>query len=163
MVDRLEAGDNLFLFPEGTSNDGNGVLPFKSALFAVAALKPRGAPLTVQPVSITYTALDGMPMGRALRPFYAWYGDMELPSHLWQALGLGRATVVVQFHDPVTLEDFASRKAMADHCYRKISEGVASALAGRPQRHALPAVEREPETAVAMSPAGNGDLAQGAT
>lgn len=150
MVSRLEQGDNLFLFPEGTSNDGNAVLPFKSALFAVASLTPRGKPLTVQPVSITYTALDGMPMGRALRPFYAWYGDMDLASHLWQALGLGRATVVVQFHDPVTLEDFSSRKALADHCYRKISEGVATALAGRPQRYAEPAVGRTPKEGLAQ-------------
>ncbi len=132
---RLESGDNLILFPEGTSSDGNCVLPFKSALFAVATLKPRGEPLTVQPVSIAYTHLDGMPMGRALRPFYAWYGDMELGSHLWQALGLGRVTVVVQFHPPVTLEAYGTRKALADHCYRKVSEGVASALAGRPQHH----------------------------
>jgi 1-acyl-sn-glycerol-3-phosphate acyltransferase len=139
LVSRLEEGDNLILFPEGTSNDGNHVLPFKSALFAVASLRPRGEPLTVQPVSITYTALDGMPMGRALRTYYAWYGDMDLAGHLWRALGLGRATVVVQFHQPVTLEDFSSRKALADHCYRKISEGVATALAGRPQRYQEPA------------------------
>ena len=34
--DRLAAGDALILFPEGTSGDGNRVLPFKSALFAAA-------------------------------------------------------------------------------------------------------------------------------
>jgi 1-acyl-sn-glycerol-3-phosphate acyltransferase len=150
LVSRLEAGDNLILFPEGTSNDGNRVLPFKSALFAAASLRPRGEPLTVQPVSITYTALYGMPMGRALRNFYAWYGDMELAGHLWRALGLGRATVVVQFHDPVTLEDFSSRKALADHCYRKVSEGVATALAGRPQRHQEPAAGKASAEAAAL-------------
>ena len=32
--ERLAAGDALILFPEGTSGDGNRVLPFKSALFA---------------------------------------------------------------------------------------------------------------------------------
>jgi 1-acyl-sn-glycerol-3-phosphate acyltransferase len=135
LAGRLEQGDDLILFPEGTSSDGNAVLPFKSALFAVAGLRPRGQALTVQPVSITYTHLDGMPMGRALRPFYAWYGDMELGSHLWQALGLGRVGVTVEFHPPVTLEEFGSRKALAEHCFRKVSEGVASALAGRPQRY----------------------------
>src|SRR5690625_3644958 len=61
---RLAAKDDLILFAEGTSGDGNRVLPFKSALFAVAEREVEGRPLTVQPVSITYTRLDGMPMGR---------------------------------------------------------------------------------------------------
>ena len=39
---RLEAGDNLILFPEGTSSDGNRVMPFKSALFSVAERQVRG-------------------------------------------------------------------------------------------------------------------------
>ena len=33
---RLRAGDNLILFPEGTSSDGSRVLPFRSSFFAVA-------------------------------------------------------------------------------------------------------------------------------
>ena len=55
MTARLESGDNLILFPEGTSNDGNRVLPFKSAFFGIAEKPIRGKPLTVQPVSIAYT------------------------------------------------------------------------------------------------------------
>lgn len=132
MVRRLEHGDSLILFPEGTSDDGNRVLPFKSALFAVAELRPHGKPLVVQPVSISYTRLDGMPIGRYLRPYYAWYGDMELLGHLWQALGLGHLTVVVEFHPPVTLESFPSRKALASHCQEAVADGVAAALTGRP-------------------------------
>lgn len=135
---RLEAGDDLILFPEGTSGDGNSVLPFKSALFSVAEFRPGGKPLTVQPVSIAYTRLDGVPMGRYLRPFFAWYGDMEMGGHLWEAAGLGRVSVVVEFHPPVTIEAFGSRKALAAHCERQVAAGVSSALAGRPQRAALP-------------------------
>ncbi len=82
MAVRLERGDNLILFPEGTSDDGNRVLPFKSALFSVAEQPPRGQALVIQPVSIAYTRLDGVPMGRYLRPLIAWYGDMDLASHL---------------------------------------------------------------------------------
>lgn len=133
MSARLEAGDSLILFPEGTSSDGNRVLPFKSSLLSVAELEPGGRPLTVQPVSVAYTMLDGLPMGRYLRPFYAWYGDMDLASHLWQWAGLGRLTVVVRFHQPVTMAQFESRKALSEYCYQVVSRGLSEALAGRRQ------------------------------
>ncbi len=132
MSDRLEEGDDLILFPEGTSSDGNRVLPFKSALFSVAERRPRGEALLVQPISIAYTRLDGMPMGRYLRPHFAWYGDMEMASHLWHAIGLGQVTVTVEFHPPVTVDDFASRKALSEHCQARVAAGVAGALTGRP-------------------------------
>ncbi|MCR6629631.1 MAG: 1-acyl-sn-glycerol-3-phosphate acyltransferase [Magnetospirillum sp.] len=129
---RLAAGDSLILFPEGTSNDGNRVLPFKSSLFAVAQMSAGGgAPLPVQPVSVAYTRLDGQAIGRALRPYYAWYGDMTLAGHLFAALGLGRLTVEVVFHPVVTVADFADRKALANHCHDVVAHGVVSALAGR--------------------------------
>lgn len=131
MSRRLEAGDDLILFPEGTSDDGNRVLPFKSALLSVAERRPRDEPLTVQPVSVAYTRLDGLPLGRSLRPLFAWYGDMDLAPHLWQLAGLGRLTVVVHFHPPVTVEDFASRKRLSDHCHAEVAKGVALALSGR--------------------------------
>lgn len=128
---RLDAGDNLILFPEGTSSDGNRTLPFKTALFAVAARRVGDKPLTVQPVSITPTRLDGIPMGIAFRPFYAWYGDMDLVPHLWTVFTLGRITVEVEFHPPVTIEQFSSRKALADHCQRAVAQGVERAVSGK--------------------------------
>lgn len=135
IANRLEGGDDLILFPEGTSSHGNGTLPFKSALFSAASIEVRGRPVVVQPVSVTYTRLDGMPMGRNLRPFYAWYGDMDLASHVLGVMALGTATVVVEFHPPVSPPDFPNRKALARHCESVIANGIASALSGR----ALPA------------------------
>jgi 1-acyl-sn-glycerol-3-phosphate acyltransferase len=131
---RLAAGDNLMLFPEGTSDDGNRTLPFYSALFGVAERRLEdGRPLTVQPVSIGYAELNGFPVGRSLRPLLAWYGDMELAPHLWCFAGLGRVKVVVQFHPPVTIDQFGSRKALAEHCRRAVAKGVADAISGRGQ------------------------------
>ena len=131
MAARLESGDNLILFPEGTSNDGNRVLPFKSAFFGIAEKPVRGKPLVVQPVSIAYTRLNGIPMGRPYRPFYAWYGDMELASHLWNVAGLGNATIAIQFHQPLTIEQFRSRKDMAAACQVAIADGVSRAISGK--------------------------------
>ena len=141
---RLEAGDNLILFPEGTSNDGNRTLPFRSALFAVAERRVEGgepAPsVMIQPVSLAYTKLNEFPIGRNLRPYFAWYGDMDLAGHLWRVLGLGRITVALEFHQPVSLAQFASRKALSEHCRKVIAEGLASALAGRPEAEKPPDV-----------------------
>ncbi|SDG23516.1 lyso-ornithine lipid acyltransferase [Limimonas halophila] len=131
MTRRLEAGDRLILFPEGTSDDGNRVLPFRSALFSVAEKRPHGRPVTVQPVSVAYTKLDGVPMGRYLRPFVAWYGDMDIAPHMWNMLGLGTITVEVTFHAPVTIDDFSSRKAMSQACHQTVARGVSESLAGR--------------------------------
>jgi len=129
---RLHEGDSLILFPEGTSDDGNRVLPFKSSLFAVAQMRTSdGQALPVQPVSLAYTKLDGQPMGRALRPFYAWYGDMTLAGHLFQALGLGQVTIEVVFHPTITIADFTDRKALANHCHDVVSHAVVASLCGR--------------------------------
>jgi 1-acyl-sn-glycerol-3-phosphate acyltransferase len=124
---RLNDGDNLILFPEGTSSDGIHLLPFKSALFSAA--EDEG--VLVQPVSVIYQRLDGIPLGRFQRPFFAWYGDMTMGPHLWKALGMGQLTVVMLFHEPVRLKDFGSRKALAEHCREVIARGLAQALAGR--------------------------------
>ncbi|CAK0778885.1 Lyso-ornithine lipid O-acyltransferase [Azospirillaceae bacterium] len=139
MRSRLNAGDNLILFPEGTSSDGNRTLPFKSALFAVANMTNGEQPLTVQPVSITATHLDGVPLGWMWRALYAWYGDMDLAPHLWSAVQLRRLKIVVEFHPIVTIEEFSSRKALADHCWRVIAIGVDRAIGGRNRTEPSPA------------------------
>lgn len=133
IVERLKEGGRLILFPEGTSNDGTRVLPFKSALFAAVHGAHLEHPITVQPVSIAYVTLDGIPLGRFFRPYFAWYGDMEMASHLWEMVGLGRVGVTVEFHAPVSVHAFPTRKALAEHCWRVVAAGVASAIAGRPQ------------------------------
>ena len=102
--------------------------------------------------------LDGIPMGFAFRPFYAWYGDMDLAPHLWQAFRLGGMTVEVEFHPPVTIDGFSSRKALAEHCQRVIADGVARAISGRPDgpppaKHAAGPVAAEAATSAATSTA----------
>ena len=132
LIDRLSARDNLILFPEGTSNDGIRVLRFRSSFLSVAERPVNGTPLTVQPVGVAYTRFNGLPMERRMRPYFAWYGDMEMSDHLLTVAGLGRATVEVRFHPPVTISAFASRKALSEHCREVISSGVSAALRGRP-------------------------------
>ena len=63
MLDTLGGGDSLILFPEGTRNqDDNGLLPFKSGLYHLAAACPQ-----VELVPVWITNLNRvMPKGRTL-------------------------------------------------------------------------------------------------
>ena len=133
MLKRLDTGDNLMLFPEGTSSDGTRVLPFRSALFGVAQLRRNDRPIVVQPVAIAYTRLDGIPLGRYWRPLFAWFGDLDLVPHLWQMVCLGETQAVVTFFPPVDIDQLGDRKKLAEYCFQQVSFGVQSANAGRPE------------------------------
>ena len=124
---RLEAGDALILFPEGTSSDGNRILPFKSALFSVAEREVDGRPLTVQPVSVAYLKLDGLPIGREWRPNVAWYGTMNMLGHAWNVFALGKLTVEVGFQPPLDMAALAL--PAPDHAAPGIDPAVPSAMA----------------------------------
>ena len=131
MMRRLNTGDNLLLFPEGTSSDGTRVLPFRSALFGVAQLRREEKPIVVQPVAISYTRLDGIPLGRYWRPLFAWFGDLDLVPHLWQMTCLGETEAVVTFFPPVDIDKLGDRKKLAEFCFRQVSLGVQAANCGR--------------------------------
>ncbi|WP_052249663.1 lysophospholipid acyltransferase family protein [Tateyamaria sp. ANG-S1] len=107
--ERLLAGQRLLFFPEGTSTDGQRVLPFKTTLFAsffADDLRPRVA---VQPVTVVYHA----PRGRDART-YGWWGDMEFGTHLLATLALPRhGHVEVIYHPAIAVSDVADRKALA--------------------------------------------------
>ncbi len=148
--ERLHAGDRLILFPEGTSGDGQRLLPFKSALFGAVTESAAGRDIVVQPVSVAYARLDGMPLGRSYRPLFAWYGDMALAPHLWTMLGLGRLGVSVTFHPAVRAAEFPSRKALAEHCAAVISAGLSAALTGR-ETAAAPPSPAEPAAVPALA------------
>jgi 1-acyl-sn-glycerol-3-phosphate acyltransferase len=153
--ERLLEGDALVLFPEGTSNDGNRVLPFKSALMGAAESQvgtdANGNPVyvPVQPVSIAYVGLHGIPMGRENRPLYAWYGDMELVDHLWEGLKTGPADLVIQFHDPIAVDQVGGRKNLARIVEDEIRQGQALALAGRAGRKPAEPQPSQPSAAQA--------------
>jgi len=158
---RLTDGDALVIFPEGTSADGNRVLPFKSSLLSAAELATgegadgaqRHAP--VQPVSVSYVGLHGLPMGRENRPFFAWYGDMDLVSHLWEALGAGPIDVVVEFHEPLTIDQAGGRKELAAAAETAVRGGLVRALSGANSAAAVP--HRDDELIEALE-AGDSDV-----
>jgi 1-acyl-sn-glycerol-3-phosphate acyltransferase len=131
--ERLDKGDAIVLFPEGTTSDGNFLLPFKSALFGAAGVTPNvaGKPVHVQPVAIVYTHVHGMPMGRYDRPLAAWPGDIQLGPHLWRVLGEGAIDVTIVFGDSFPASDVPDRKVIAAVCEEAIRDMASVALRGR--------------------------------
>jgi 1-acyl-sn-glycerol-3-phosphate acyltransferase len=133
ILERLEAGDHIVLFAEGTSSDGNGVVPFKTPLFAAAKptqARAAGGDICAQTLALTYTKLHGIALCRRGRPVVAWYGDMNLASHAWRLLGLGPLDAFIRIGPPVPLDDFADRKALARYAEAKVRKDVAELLRG---------------------------------
>lgn len=120
---RLNRGDNLILFPEGTSSDGCRVLPFRSAFFSAAEGE---RPPLVQPVTVVYDRLAGLPVGRVGRPVFSWYGDMELGGHFWRFARWRGTRVTVVLHEPLDPARVASRKALAQLAWERIAEASAA-------------------------------------
>jgi len=115
---RLAQGERLVLFPEGTSSDGQRVLPFRPALFA--AFADGAVPgLVLQPVTIRWQA----PAGEDAR-FYGWWGDMALGPHLLQVLAVPRqGRLEVIRHAPIA-PGGAGRKELAAQAERAVRAGL---------------------------------------
>jgi lyso-ornithine lipid O-acyltransferase len=123
--ERLQRGDQLVLFAEGTSSNGQRVRQFRSAFFGAAE-----APgVIVQPVTLVYADAWGLPMTRRQRPSYAWYGGMDLAPHLWGAIARGPVTVEVTFHPPLQVSGNGGRKTVALQAEQTVRQHLLTRLA----------------------------------
>jgi lyso-ornithine lipid O-acyltransferase len=130
---RLAGGTSVVLFAEGTSSDGNRVLPFRSALVgAVKEASERAeSGILIQPMSICYTGLNGIPMGRQHRPTVAWYGDLDFMPHIKAFIARGAVDAVVSYGEPVAADGTADRKAMTRSLEGAVRKITAMTLRGR--------------------------------
>jgi len=113
----MSLGRVIALFPEGTTNDGQTLKPFKSGFFSLAEDE---ANLVIQPATIVYTHRNGVALTAAQRSEVAWYGDTALIPHLLDFLSWKRLDATVHFHEPVTLSAFPDRKALCQHCEKQV-------------------------------------------
>lgn len=135
MVQRLESDISVVLFAEGTSSDGNRVLPFRSALIGAVreAASRAETGIVIQPMSICYTALHGIPMGRQRRPLIAWYGDLDFVPHFKAFLRRGVVDVVVSYGEPIAADASTDRKKLARQLEGAVRGLTAATLLGRPR------------------------------
>ena len=132
IVRRIESGVSVVLFAEGTSSDGNRVLPFRSALLgAVDAWSDRDN-ILIQPMSISYTGQHGIPMGRQSRPLVAWYGDLDFLPHIKAFIEHGAVDALVTYGQPITADRQIGRKEMTRRLETTVRQLMAAALRGRP-------------------------------
>ena len=120
MTRKLKQEANLLLFPEGTSTNGEGILPFQTVPLA-APLRNRSI---IVPVTVTYKTIDDQRVTTANRDSVYWYGDMEFVTHFWDLLALRGIEVLVTIQPKIECfrysDNSAGRKKLAADCYNRV-------------------------------------------
>lgn len=108
IAQRLMAGQSVIIFPEGTTSNGEALLPFRSSLMQAA----RHAS-AVQPVVLRYLEPDGQALSAARQRDVAWIGDDTLADGIVRMMA---APVLAQlaFLPPVDTAILPDRKALTE-------------------------------------------------
>ena len=110
MREVLAAGLPLVFFPEGTSTNGDGLLPFKTSLFEPVA--ELGCAVTA--AAISYSTADG-----SVREEVHWWGVMPLAPHLLKVFVKRRIDVTIRFGEPRPRT--GDRKAIARELHAEVT------------------------------------------
>ena len=142
MARRLGRGELIVLFAEGTTSDGNRVLPFRASLVGAARMALMDHSLeriALQPLTIAYIRRNGLPVSRRERPEICWYGDMDLAPHLLGVLKGGPVDVLVEWGAPILFDSHTDRKRAAMVAQETVRAGLARANCGnRPAKSQAP-------------------------
>ena len=127
IIKHLNEKKNLVIFPEGTSSDGNRVLPFKSSLFNIFE-KNLNSKILVQTITIVYKKINGVPMNRLERKNITWHSNMDLIPNIFNVLKKLSIEVEVIFNDEFLPSKEYDRKKLALHCWEKINYNLINSL-----------------------------------
>jgi 1-acyl-sn-glycerol-3-phosphate acyltransferase len=110
----LEDGDNLCLFPEGTTTDGTEIKLFKSSLIQAAI----HSNAIILPVAIRYPRPDG-----STNTEVAYAGETTLSESMQQVLSQKHPVVELHFLAPIYTKDLAEkdRRTLTRHIQDLIS------------------------------------------
>lgn len=113
VIQRLNAGEGVIVFPEGTSTKGEEVLPFNSSFLAFAAQTD----IPVSYVSISYRTPAGEPTPSES---ICWWDDTPFLKHLLILFSLRKCTAILNFgEEPVVDPD---RKQLAAKLRDRVAE-----------------------------------------
>ena len=113
----LSMGTNVALFPEGTTSNGDQVLPFKTPLLSIA----EKAGVEILPLCIKYRRIDGEELTEKNRDLVYYYGDMNFFDHLFKLLPVKSIDAELMLLDNIDPQSMASRKELARSVYDLIS------------------------------------------
>ena len=135
MTQRLAQGDAIVLFAEGTSSDGNRILPFRTSLFAAAKPSANGkigshTGALVQTLTVVYSRRHGIPLGWEGRRRFGYYGDVSMGVNALEILAAGPIKATIKIGDPVPLDDFKDRKDLAQWAERAVRAGFVELARG---------------------------------
>ena len=111
-------GFHIFVFPEGTSTNGQKVLPFKKSLFRVAFQNK----IQVLPICLEYKKINSQPFSPSNRDRVCWYGDMTFGPHFMQLLSCERIEVSCSYLPPIDSSNFSNHGDLALSAFTLISE-----------------------------------------
>ena len=116
--DTLKRGHTVVLYPEGTSTNGERVLPFKKTMMTAAA----GTGVPILPMVINYTHVNSEAMSGKWRDFVYWYGDQTFPPALWRMMTLKHFRVEIEFLEPIICDSEEKRREIAFLAQKQIEE-----------------------------------------
>lgn len=120
---QLRDGFHISIFPEGTSTNGDTVLPFKKTIFSC----PVNARIPILPISIRYVSINNTPFGPENRDLVCWYGNMNFIDHFWKLLALKEFSVEISIHPPIfeeQQEDWVEQnRQLAERLYEIVKNG----------------------------------------
>lgn len=115
MAKRLAGNSAVLLFAEGHRDLGTHVQPFRSALVgaAQAAMEEGGAKdVAIQPVTIAYTHLQGLPVSRNERSGISGMNARGFKAVVTNLLTSGMKDVTIAFGAPIPLGPETDRKVV---------------------------------------------------
>ena len=128
---------SVTVFPEGTTTDGQSLLPFKTSMLSVLEPPPPG--VLVQPVILDYGPVA---------EWIGWVGNESGVNNTKRVLARkGTFTVRLHYLEPFSPEDFRGRKAIGQESRRRIEEALIAILGKplRPFEYAVAPVRYEPK------------------
>src|SRR5204862_8007401 len=84
----------------------------------------------IQPLSVAYVSLQGIPLGRHLRPRATWYGKMKLVGHIGGIVRSDAVDVLVTWGEPIAYDGATDRKALAKQLESSVRRHTVAALRG---------------------------------